>query len=152
MATCCARSLRASPWFWQVVETFVVWANFRLVAVEVGAHDVEGGVVIHSGGADLGLAALWFFSKGAAGHRDKNSIYSLNLFSMAETIFLFVLWPSFQAAVAGKDEQRFMVVSNWARRLCPPPRCRSSSRASSALYTCKMVRWQEVWSWESAVA
>ena len=101
MAPCCARSLRASSWFWQVVETFAVWANFSLVAVEVGAHDVEGGMVVHSCGAYLGLAATWLVPKGAAGHRDEKSIYSSDLFSMTETIFLFVLrhrprpqWPA----------------------------------------------------------
>jgi ammonium transporter Rh len=101
-----------------VVETFAFWANFRLAAVEVGAHDVGGGMVIHSFGAYFGLAATWFVSKGAAGHKDEKSIYSSDLFSLAGTIFLFVLWPSFQAAVAGEDERQFMAVSNTFVSLC----------------------------------
>jgi len=101
-----------------VVETFAFWVNFRLAAVELGAHDVGGGMVIHSFGAYFGLAATWFVSKGASNHKDEKAIYSSDLFSLAGTIFLFVLWPSFQAAVAGEEERQFMAVSNTFVSLC----------------------------------
>jgi ammonium transporter Rh len=74
--------------------------------------------VIHSFGAYFGLAATWFVSKGARHNRNEKSIYSSDLFSLAGTIFLFVLWPSFQAAVAGEEHRQFMAVTNTFVSLC----------------------------------
>jgi len=42
------------------------------------------GLVIHSFGAYLGLAAVRFISNGAAGHRDEKSSFCSDLFSRAE--------------------------------------------------------------------
>merc|ERR1712107_555351 len=90
----------------------------RLAAVELGAHDVGGGMVIHSFGAYFGLAATWFVSRKARDHEHEQAIYSSDLFSLAGTIFLFVLWPSFQAAVAGDEHRQFMAVTNTFVSLC----------------------------------
>jgi ammonium transporter Rh len=105
--------------FMAIVEVFGFWINFRLTMVEVGAHDVGGGMVIHTFGAYFGLAACrWVSRKEAIEHKDEKSIYSSDLFSLAGTAFLFVLWPSFQSAVAGPEGRQFMALTNTFISLC----------------------------------
>mmetsp|Transcript_147971 Transcript_147971/g.368765 ORF Transcript_147971/g.368765 Transcript_147971/m.368765 type:complete len:451 (+) Transcript_147971:55-1407(+) len=102
-----------------VVEVFAFWANFRLIITEVGAHDVGGGMVIHIFGAYFGLAATWWVTKKeAVGHGAEKSSYSSDIFSLAGTIILWVLWPSFQAAVAGAEQRQALAMTNTFVSLC----------------------------------
>jgi ammonium transporter Rh len=64
-------------------------------------------MIIHVFGASFGLAATMFFSRKEA-VADKNKLdtgsYSSDIVSMTGTLFLFVFWPSFNAAVhTGSD-------------------------------------------------
>lgn len=102
-----------------VVEVFAFWANIRLVLTETEAHDVGGGMVIHTFGAYFGLAATWWVSQAAAkDNPEEKSIYSSDIFSLAGTVILWCLWPSFQAAVAGPSERQFLAITNTFVSLC----------------------------------
>jgi ammonium transporter Rh len=102
-----------------IIEVFSFWANFRLSITEIGAHDVGGGLVIHTFGAYFGLAATWWVTRAEAKeHPEEKSNYSSDLFSLAGTILLWVLWPSFQAAVAGSEHRQMLAAANTFLSLC----------------------------------
>ncbi len=65
-------------------------------------------MTIHEFGAFFGLAATWFFQKNKAikDERQQNggSYYS-NYIAMIGTLFLFIYWPSFNAAVGSGSQQ-----------------------------------------------
>ena len=46
-----------------VIETVLFWVNIRVSIVTLGAHDVGGGLSIHTFGAFFGLAVSASFSK-----------------------------------------------------------------------------------------
>merc|ERR1719162_2230146 len=46
-----------------ILEVFAFWVNIRLVFGEIEAHDVGGGMVIHTFGAYFGLAATRWLNK-----------------------------------------------------------------------------------------
>jgi ammonium transporter Rh len=85
----------------------------------MGAHDVGGGMVIHIFAAYFGVASSWWVSTSTnKNHKDEHSIYSSDLFSLAGTAFLWILWPSFQAAVAGEPQRQYFAVANTFISLC----------------------------------
>lgn len=102
-----------------IVEVFGFWANIRLCVTENGAHDVGGGMVIHTFGAYFGLAATWWVTTPSTkDNADEKSIYSSDIFSLAGTIILWVLWPSFQSAVAGSEQRQILAITNTFLSLC----------------------------------
>jgi len=102
-----------------VVEVFAFWLNIRFVFKDIQAHDVGGGMVIHTFGAYFGIAATFWMTKAAAKDNvEEKSIYSSDIFSLAGTIFLWVLWPSFQSAVAGTEQRQYLAVCNTFISLC----------------------------------
>lgn len=66
--------------------------------------DFGGSIAIHAFGAYFGLAASWVLflrAPGAgSGHKKNASAYMNDVAAMIGTIFLWVYWPSFNAAVA----------------------------------------------------
>jgi ammonium transporter Rh len=85
-----------------IIETAIYWVNMGIYFKELEAHDAAGGVVIHTFGAYFGLACARVISNPTnLDHPDNGSIYSSDLFSLAGTLFLWLLWPSFCAIVAG---------------------------------------------------
>jgi len=111
-----------------IVEVIFFWVNIRLVFTEIGAHDVGGGMVIHTFGAYFGLAATFVLTRKACiENKEEKSIYSSDIFSLAGTVFLWVLWPSFQSAVAGPEQRQMLALTNTFFSLC------SSTLAFAAL-------------------
>mmetsp|Transcript_57068 Transcript_57068/g.124869 ORF Transcript_57068/g.124869 Transcript_57068/m.124869 type:complete len:443 (+) Transcript_57068:130-1458(+) len=101
------------------LEVVAFWLNFKWSVTDNVAHDVGGGMVIHTFGAYFGLSVSWWVSqRGAFGHKAEASIYSSDLFSLAGTIILWVLWPSFQSAVAGTEEKQMLAAANTFLSLC----------------------------------
>jgi ammonium transporter Rh len=102
-----------------IFETIFYWVNIRFVFTEMGAHDVGGGMVIHVFAAYFGVASSWWVTQSSnTNHKDEHSIYSSDLFSLAGTAFLWILWPSFQAAVAGEPQRQYFAVANTFLSLC----------------------------------
>jgi ammonium transporter Rh len=102
-----------------ILESLLFWVNVRLSIVEIGAHDVGGGMTIHSFGAYFGLAvAVAFSGSDTHGHVDNRSSYTSDITSLAGTLLLWVLWPSFNAAVAGSEKGESLAVANTFISLC----------------------------------
>merc|ERR1719240_199775 len=102
-----------------IVETMLFWVNSWIVFSLLGAHDVGGGMVIHTFGAYFGLAAAFvLYDTGADGHKDEAACYSSDLFSLTGTLLLWLLWPSFNAAVAGSPEAENLAIANTFVSLC----------------------------------
>jgi ammonium transporter Rh len=95
-------------------------ANFYLVTKTIGTFDVGGSITIHAFGAFYGLAASYFLSRSSrslgANHPKSGSSYVSDVISLIGTIFLWVYWPSFNAALAsttgdGPEHQIFVVAN-----------------------------------------
>jgi len=83
-----------------LIEPWFFFANLGVFQV-IDALDVGGGMSIHTLGGYFGIVMTYFLtSKETRNHLDNTSNYSGDLFSLAGTLFLWLLWPSFNAAVA----------------------------------------------------
>eukprot|EP01113_Clastostelium_recurvatum_P037473 TRINITY_DN5486_c0_g1_i2.p1 TRINITY_DN5486_c0_g1~~TRINITY_DN5486_c0_g1_i2.p1 ORF type:complete len:607 (-),score=150.24 TRINITY_DN5486_c0_g1_i2:13-1812(-) len=86
--------------FWEVV--FYSF-NFLVCQLKLGLVDIGGSLIIHTFGAFFGLSATIFMSPKVTDstmHRHKASRYTSDMFAMIGTVFLWLLWPSFNAALA----------------------------------------------------
>jgi len=109
-----------------IIETPLFWLNghFMYGSDYLAAHDVGGGMTIHMFGAYFGLAVCWFLTpKGNLSRAESlddlnGSNYNSDLFSLTGTLFLWILWPSFQAAVAGDPDPQFKAMCNTFLSLC----------------------------------
>jgi ammonium transporter Rh len=93
------------------IET-LIWAfNEALIIVELKATDIGGSIVLHMFGAYFGLAASYFLqAKKSNNHPNNVSSYTSNLIAFIGTIFLFMYWPSFNAALStGASQQRAII-------------------------------------------
>ncbi|KAG1671786.1 hypothetical protein FOA52_000163 [Chlamydomonas sp. UWO 241] len=82
--------------------------NQYVVVYVIKALDLGGTIVIHIFGAYFGLAASFVFSRGRTAatsfgitHPKNGAAYLNDILSMVGTLFLFLYWPSFNAALAG---------------------------------------------------
>lgn len=81
--------------------------NFYKVA------DIGGSMIIHVFGAYFGLAvATVIYRKEHIGSQNEGTNYHSDIFSMIGTIFLWLFWPSFNAATATTPEQSMRAVIN----------------------------------------
>ena len=102
-----------------LLEPWIFFSNFVVTISEVGAHDVGGGMTIHTLGAFIGVFATWFTTtKLTKVQPDNTSCYSGDLFSLAGTLFLWLLWPSFNAAIAEDPRGRLLATINTVLSLC----------------------------------
>jgi ammonium transporter Rh len=103
------------------IEPMFYWLNsyLTLFPSQIGAFDVGGGMVIHVFGCYFGLAATWFLTNHhTRGHEDNTSCYSSDIFSLLGTIFLWIMWPSFNAAIAIPGVERLNAIVNTFLSLC----------------------------------
>ncbi len=94
--------------------TFIQVFFFALnesISLYLKIEDLGGSMVIHLFGAYFGLAAsFWMTPKAAMGHKENISVYHADLFSLIGTIFLWMYWPSFNAALGlGKSQHRAVI-------------------------------------------
>jgi len=90
-----------------LVETFFYCLNAGIGYYVLGAVDLGGTIFIHIFGAYFGLActyALHNQEKEEKSSYKKGFSYTSVLFGMIGTIFLWMFWPSFNAAL-GTGEQ-----------------------------------------------
>ncbi|KAL6061572.1 RHAG protein [Balamuthia mandrillaris] len=84
-----------------VVEPIFFWTNYFICDHKLETVDIGGGYYIHVFGAYFGLVVTWFLTScDTKGHPDNSSQYSSDILAMAGTIFLWIMWPSFNAAIA----------------------------------------------------
>jgi len=87
-----------------IIEPVFYWLNFYIGSVVLQALDIGGGMFIHTFGCYFGLACTRFVTtKHTKNHRDNGSNYNSDLFSLAGTLFLWMMWPSFNAATAARS-------------------------------------------------
>jgi len=93
----------AEPFFYALNEAI----SFKLDIADVG-----GSMVIHTFGAFFGLAASRVLTPAKArGPSDNAAVYHSDLFSMIGTVFLWIFWPSFNAAFTDGDAQTRAIVN-----------------------------------------
>merc|ERR1719318_252513 len=69
--------------------------------------DIGGGMMLHMFSAYFGLALCWVLQRpGKETHHRKGGKYRSNVVAMVGTLFLWVYWPSFNAALAGNLQER----------------------------------------------
>ena len=119
------------------MEPMFYWVNIYccLFASQIEAIDIGGGMVIHMFGAYFGLAVTWFLTnRRTRGHEDNTSCYSSDIFSLLGTLILWIMWPSFNAALANPGVERLNAIVNTFFSLCA---CTVSSFLFSRLLTNK---------------
>eukprot|EP01087_Luapelamoeba_hula_P025296 TRINITY_DN997_c0_g1_i1.p1 TRINITY_DN997_c0_g1~~TRINITY_DN997_c0_g1_i1.p1 ORF type:complete len:555 (-),score=82.71 TRINITY_DN997_c0_g1_i1:160-1716(-) len=100
-------------------EPFFFWVNFYVSFLTLKALDIGGGIFLHEFGAYYGLAVTFFVtSKRSKGHPDNVSCYSSDIFSLAGTLFLFIMWPSFNAVTAVPGTPQVRALTNTFLSLC----------------------------------
>ena len=83
-----------------IVSCVILSAKRRVICV-------GGGYLIHMFGAYFGLTVTIFLTSNASrSHPDNTSCYSSDLFAMIGTLFLWICWPSFNAAVAAEGQHQ----------------------------------------------
>jgi len=95
-----------------VIEPIGFWINIFIILFKLQAVDVGGGMTIHVYGCYFGMALTRFLTnKNTRGHPDNCSNYSSDIFSLAGTAALWIMWPSFNAAIAANaiGQQRAVI-------------------------------------------
>jgi len=105
--------------------------NEYIGVVYFKAVDMGGSMFVHAFGAYFGLAvARVLYREDTAESAKEGSVYHSDLFSMIGTLFLWIYWPSFNAALApGDDQQRAVINTYLALASC----CVTTFIVSSAL-------------------
>jgi ammonium transporter Rh len=93
------------------IQTIVYGLSLTLCNEYFVANDIGGSITIHLFGAYFGLAVAMVVKRKDAMKDEKNtSNYYSNIFSMIGTIFLWMYWPSFNAALSsGNAQQRCLI-------------------------------------------
>eukprot|EP00696_Hemimastix_kukwesjijk_P008402 gnl/Hemi2/20612_TR6837_c0_g23_i1.p1 gnl/Hemi2/20612_TR6837_c0_g23~~gnl/Hemi2/20612_TR6837_c0_g23_i1.p1 ORF type:complete len:475 (-),score=147.35 gnl/Hemi2/20612_TR6837_c0_g23_i1:248-1672(-) len=96
-----------------IIEPMVFFTNIYIGSIQLKAFDAGGGWIIHVFGAYFGLAATpWLTTEEARSSKHNAANYSSDLFSFAGTIFLWMMWPSFNAAVVPTGDPALRALVN----------------------------------------
>lgn len=107
-----------------LIEVPIYGLNKYICLQVLGGLDYGGAMVIHMFGAYFGLGASYalsplLFSTNNKNAKKKNveSGYTNDMFALIGTLFLWVLWPSFNSALAS-EAFRYRIISNTILALC----------------------------------
>jgi len=96
-----------------IIEPLFYWVNIYVTINKLEVVDIGGGMTIHTFGAYFGLATTWFLtSYETRSHKDNTNAYNADIFSLAGTLFLWIMWPSFNAAVADTPQGELRALIN----------------------------------------
>jgi len=106
-----------------LIEIIFYTMNEEICFQQFQAVDMGGSIVIHTFGAYFGLAVSSVVGspKGdfKKAERLNNSVYNSDIFAMVGTVFLFMFWPSFNAALCPNNNfAKERVVLNTLLSLC----------------------------------
>lgn len=103
----------------QIPQTVMYGLNWYVCQLVLKATDIGGSLIIHTFGCYYGLASTIFLSRKPmkALQEAHESGYTSDIFSMIGTIFLWIMWPSFNAATALPHLQ-YRAVINTVLSLC----------------------------------
>jgi len=97
-----------------IIELAVALPMEHVVVHYLHINDVGGSIVVHTFGAYFGLAmsrALYGTGR-HIGNESEGSTYNSDIFSMIGSLFLWIYWPSFNAAMASPEDARQRAVIN----------------------------------------
>lgn len=106
-----------------LVETFFYSLNYYLCILKSRAVDPGGAMTIHAFGAYFGLAASFWLSKPFNPYHiqlhetDSSSTYHSNFMTLIGTLFVWCLFPSFNAALAPDGSQYRVTVNTFISML-----------------------------------
>ena len=113
------------------LEVWVYCLNEYWGAVKLKAVDMGGSMFVHQFGAYFGLAVAWALDHTATKnektqklemkdmeHPKNGSRYDSDVSAMIGTLFLWILWPSFNGALAPTPDAKMRVVLNTVLSLC----------------------------------
>ncbi|NXK09533.1 RHAG protein, partial [Herpetotheres cachinnans] len=97
-----------------ILEITIFACNEYLVTEIFQATDVGGSMTIHAFGAYFGLAVtLVLYRPGLKNkHQNEESTYHSDIFAMIGTLFLWLFWPSFNAAIAPETPFKITAIIN----------------------------------------
>ncbi|EAL67256.1 Rh-like protein/ammonium transporter [Dictyostelium discoideum AX4] len=96
-----------------IFEPIFYFLNMFIGEMNLEAIDVGGGMYIHLFGSVFGLTIAWFLTdKKSKDCEDNSPSYTGDYFAMAGTLFLWMMWPSFNAAIAPLGEPQFRAIAN----------------------------------------
>ncbi|KYQ92843.1 Rh-like protein/ammonium transporter [Tieghemostelium lacteum] len=96
-----------------IVEPMFYFLNMFIGEMHLKAIDVGGGMYIHLFGCYFGLTVSWFLTNKKGKESPNNApSYNGDLFAMAGTLFLWMMWPSFNAAIAPAGDAQFRAIAN----------------------------------------
>jgi len=102
-----------------IIEPVFYWFNIFIIYYKLNTHDIGGGYAIHVFGCYYGLAVTFFLTEPATHNNpDNTNCYNSDLFSLAGTLFLWLLWPSFNAVTATPGIAMLRAVVNTLLSLC----------------------------------
>lgn len=114
----------ADQMVWMAAIEIPLYGLNSFILGKLGALDMGGSTYIHTFGAAFGLAASFVLSPRASelSYEDCANSYAADITSFIGTTFLWVYWPSFNAAVA-PPEQRQVITINTILALCASAVC-----------------------------
>ncbi|MEJ1285178.1 Rhesus blood group-associated A glycoprotein [Cricetulus griseus] len=97
-----------------ILEIAVFAGNEYLVIEKFKASDTGASMTIHAFGAYFGLAVAGVLYRPGLRweHKNEESVYHSDLFSMIGTLFLWIFWPSFNSAIAKPEENQYRAIIN----------------------------------------
>eukprot|EP01125_Pyxidicula_operculata_P007693 TRINITY_DN2604_c0_g1_i1.p1 TRINITY_DN2604_c0_g1~~TRINITY_DN2604_c0_g1_i1.p1 ORF type:complete len:329 (-),score=76.60 TRINITY_DN2604_c0_g1_i1:59-1045(-) len=99
-------------WLWSFFECLWYGFNEWVLRKGYGAVDNGGSIYIHVFGAYFGLAISFVNSVGFKKHVARvKPVYASDTFAMIGTLFLWLFWPSFNAALADQSAQHRVIVN-----------------------------------------
>ncbi|GAM18180.1 hypothetical protein SAMD00019534_013550 [Acytostelium subglobosum LB1] len=95
-----------------ILEPMFYFLNMYIME-KIKAFDVGGGMTIHTFGCYFGLTVCWFITNKKAKTSPENAAsYVGDLFAMAGSLFLWMMWPSFNAAIAPRGDPQLRAIAN----------------------------------------
>ena len=102
-------------WIFATIEVVFYTLNEAISTQIFGVKDIGGSMLIHTFGAYFGIAGSFFFQNVKA-LEDKEGRYTFNYYSagiaMIGTTFLYLYWPSFNAALGVFGSQMHRAIIN----------------------------------------
>jgi len=97
-----------------ILEPFWYWLNLFIGEKVIGTVDIGGGIFIHTFGCYFGLTMSRLVANTKQSHHpDERSCYTSDLLSLLGTLLLWVMWPSFNAAIASPDGQNRAIINTF---------------------------------------
>ncbi|CAN7943752.1 unnamed protein product [Ixodes pacificus] len=97
-----------------IIEVVIFACNEHLGIEKFLAVDIGGSIFLHTFGAYFGLAVTFVLNKKEyREHSKEGSVYHSDVFAMIGTLFLWLFWPSFNAALAFGDARHRAVINTF---------------------------------------